>query len=259
MLHLSLQHVGAALVTGASRGIGRALALRLGAAGISVAVNYRSSEAEASAVAQAIQASGARAAILQADVGLPREADNLVRRAEEALGPLGLVVNNAGITRDRLVLQMTEADWDAIWTADFAGMRSVGRSALAAMTQRGRGSIVNVSSVVGLTGNAGQANYAAAKSAVMGLTQHLALIGASQGVTVNCVVPGFFETDATAHLNAEQLEAWRARLPMGRFGHLDDLVNIVMFLASEGGRYVTGQAIAVDGGFAAGMELGYRA
>lgn len=242
---------GAALVTGASRGLGRVIVTRLARSGFPVAVNYRSSEAEALEIVRAIRRAGGTAAPLQADMSRGEEATALIARAEEALGALTVVVANAGITRDRLLVQMSEADWTAIWDTDLSGPLALCREALGRMRPRGYGRVVTVGSVVGMTGNPGQANYAAAKSALQGMTRGLAVEAASSGVTVNCVVPGFFATDATAHLSEERRTAWFSRIPMGRGGSPDDVAALVDFLAGPNAGYITGQCIAVDGGYLA--------
>lgn len=242
---------GAALVTGASRGIGRHVALRLADCGYAVGVNFRGSVREAEDVVRAVAERGGRALSLQADLGVPEQAAQLVQRTEQELGPIEVLVNNAGITRDRLLLQMAEEDWDATWLVDLAGARAVARAALRSMRTRKRGRIVNVGSVVGATGNAGQSNYAAAKSALMGLTRELALQGARHGVTVNCVIPGYIITDATAHLTDEQQEAWLSRIPMHCYAGPADVAAVVMFLLMEDAWYITGQCLAVDGGLLA--------
>jgi 3-oxoacyl-[acyl-carrier protein] reductase len=247
---------GSALVTGASRGIGREIALRLAAAGWPVAVNYRAARSEAEAVVAEIEANGGRAVALQADVSVPGDAAGLVARSEDALGPLAITVNNAGITRDRLLLQMSEDDWDAIWMTDLAGPRALAHAAVKRMSLRGAGRLVNVASVVGVSGNAGQANYAAAKSALLGLTRELAISCGASGITVNAVVPGYIVTDATAHLNDQQRRQWLTRIPLGRFAEPSEAAEIVVFLCGESAGYVTGQCIAVDGGFLAAQGSG---
>jgi 3-oxoacyl-[acyl-carrier protein] reductase len=247
---------GSALVTGASRGIGRVIALRLASLGWPVAVNYRAGKAQADEVVAHIRAHGGRAVALQADVAVPTEAAGLVLRAEEALGPLVAAVNNAGITRDRLLLQMSDEDWESTWDTDLAGPRALARAAVRSMAPHGSGRLINVGSVVGVTGNAGQANYASAKSALLGLTRELAISCASSGVTVNCVVPGYIATDATAHLNDQQRHRWLERIPMGRFAQPEEAAEIVVFLCGEGSSYITGQCIAVDGGLLAAQGGG---
>jgi 3-oxoacyl-[acyl-carrier protein] reductase len=193
---------------------------------------------------------------MQADLSSPTEARGLFKRAEEAAGPVAILVNNAGAIRDRLVIQTTESDWDATWTTNLLGARALAREAIAAMCRRRAGRIINISSVVGAAGNAGQANYAAAKSALMGLTRELAVLGAQQTVTVNCVVPGYIVTDATAHLTDTQRDAWLSRIPMGRYASPEEVADLVVFLASSAAGYITGQCIAVDGGFMARSGAG---
>jgi 3-oxoacyl-[acyl-carrier protein] reductase len=246
----------AALITGASRGIGRATALRLATAGFDIAVNYRASVDEAETVAAEIRALGRSAVVVQADISKPEACATLVTRAEAGLGPLAVLVNNAGITRDRLLLQMTDADWQSTWLADLVGARAIARLALASMQVRGFGRIINVSSVVGATGNAGQANYASAKSAVLGFTRELAPSVARYGITVNCVVPGYFSTDATAHLTDKQRELWLARIPAARLGDIEEVARLIAFLAGPDASYITGQCIAVDGGLLAAAGHG---
>ncbi|GAC1444946.1 MAG: 3-oxoacyl-[acyl-carrier-protein] reductase [Chloroflexota bacterium] len=242
---------GSALVTGASRGIGRTVALRLADGGISVAVNYRQSREEAHQVVEEIRARGVDSVALHADMASVADVCDLVARTEDALGPLGILVNNAGITRDRLTVQMSEEDWDATWFTDLVGPRTLALRALDAMCSHGRGRIINVGSVVGSTGNAGQANYATAKSALLGVTRELAVRAAPRGITVNCVVPGYIITDATAHLNEDQRNTWMRRIPMGRFAFPEEVADIIAFLTGESAGYVTGQCIAVDGGYLA--------
>src|SRR5579872_4318640 len=245
------QGVRPALVTGASRGIGRVIAAALARAGFAVAVNYRASELEAQRLVESVEASGGTAIAIQADISDPAQAIELLCAAEEALGPLHVVVSNAGATRDRLLVQMTGDDWVAMWSTNLAGARALMRRAAAGMCQRGGGRIVSVGSVVGSAGNAGQANYAAAKAALLGLTRELAVSVAGCGVTVNCVVPGYIVTDATAHLTKEQRDQWLGLIPMRRYATPDEVASLVVFLAGDGAAYITGQCIAVDGGLLA--------
>lgn len=240
-----------AVVTGASRGIGRAIALRLGSQGVRVAVNYHRSVAAAEEVADLIRREGGTALAIQADVSRPEEAEHLICQAEQQLGPVHILVNNAGITRDRLVVQMSEEDWEATWCTDLVSTRAASRRAARLMRSRQYGRIVNLSSVVGVTGNAGQANYASAKSAVLGITRELAVELAPDGINVNCVVPGYIVTDATAHLSEEQRAAWIRRIPMLRQATVDDVAEAVCFFASPAAGYITGQCLSVDGGLVA--------
>jgi 3-oxoacyl-[acyl-carrier protein] reductase len=247
---------GAALVTGASRGIGKVVALRLAGAGFDVAVNFRRSEAEAQEVVDQIEEMGRRAVSLRADVSDLKQSAELYDRAVDALGPVRVLINNAGITRDRLVIQMSSEDWDTIWLTDLAGPREVLERSAAGMSRLGSSRIVNLSSVVGSAGNAGQSNYAAAKSALLGLTRDAAVRYAAQGTTVNCVVPGYFVTDATSHLTDEQSDAWLHRIPLKRFGEVPEIADLVAFLVGDGASYITGQCIAIDGGFLAASGFG---
>ncbi len=238
----------AALVTGASRGIGAAIALRLGAEGAAVAVNYSGSREAAEAVVDAIRGAGGAAVAMQADVTDRAACEALVGRAVEELGKLDVLVNNAGITRDGLLVRMSDADWDAVIATDLTSVFAMSRAAARVMMKSRSGCIVNISSVVGLAGNAGQANYAAAKSGVIGLTKSIARELASRHVRCNAVAPGFIETDMTAQLNDAQRERIAAQIALGRLGAAADVAAVVAFLASDDAAYVTGQVIAVDGG-----------
>jgi 3-oxoacyl-[acyl-carrier protein] reductase len=237
-----------ALVTGASRGIGAAIAKRLAAEGCSVAVNYAGSEAAAEEVAAAVRASGATAVTIRADISDPEAAEALVTKAAAELGGLDIVVNNAGITRDGLLVRMSDADWADVIATNLTGAFSVTRTAARLMMKARRGSIVNVSSVIGLVGNAGQANYAAAKAGILGLTKSVARELAPRNVRCNAVAPGFIETDMTASLPDTVREGALQQVAMRRFGSAEDVASVVAFLASDDATYVTGQVIAVDGG-----------
>ncbi|BCV24787.1 3-oxoacyl-[acyl-carrier-protein] reductase [Gelria sp. Kuro-4] len=241
---------GAAVVTGGSRGIGRAIALELARLGAPVAVNYAGRAEAAREVVELITAAGGRAVAVQADVAQAAEAGRLLAEAEAALGPVGILVNNAGITRDGLLLRMKEEDWDAVLNTNLSGVFHCTQAALRGMLKRRRGRIVNTASIVGLTGNAGQANYAAAKAGIIGFTKSVAREVAGRGITVNAVAPGFIATEMTTKLPAEVREAYRSRIPLGRFGEPEDVARAVAFLASEAAAYITGQVLAVDGGLA---------
>ena len=237
-----------ALVTGASRGIGAAIALRLAAEGASVAVNYAGSRDAALQVAAAIEDAGGRAVTLQADVSDPAAATALVEAALFELGALDIVVNNAGITRDGLLVRMSDEDWAAVIATNLTGVFSVTRAVGKVMMKARSGSIINISSVVGIAGNAGQANYSAAKAGVIGLTKSVARELAPRGVRCNAVAPGFIETDMTAALTAAQRDAILGEIALGRLGSVEDVASAVAFLASDDASYVTGQVLAVDGG-----------
>ena len=237
-----------ALVTGASRGIGAEIARRLASDGAAVAVNYAGSKAAAVAVVAEIVATGGRAVAIQADVTEPASCTALVQRCVAELGGLDILVNNAGITRDGLLVRMSDEDWEAVIRTNLTGVFSMTRAAGKVMMKARRGSIVNISSVVGIAGNAGQVNYAAAKAGVIGLTRSVARELASRGVRCNAVAPGFIETDMTAELSDEVRAATIATIAVRRFGTSSDVASAVAFFASDESAYVTGQVLAVDGG-----------
>ena len=237
-----------ALVTGASRGIGRAIALALAAEGADIAVNYAGNQAAAEAVAAEIEAMGRKALIIQADISSNEAATAMVEHVAKELGRVDILVNNAGITRDGLLMRMKEADWDAVLTTNLKGVFNCTKAAIKYMMKQKAGHIVNISSVVGVNGNAGQANYAAAKAGVIGFTKATAKELAARGITVNAVAPGFIQTDMTAVLNEKQVEAMQATIPLKRLGEPEDIAKAVVFLASDDANYITGQTLNVDGG-----------
>ena len=236
------------IVTGASRGIGRSIALELGRDDNCVVVNYVGREEEARATARLIEEQGGRAIVEQGDVSLASDAERLVESALAAFGRLDVVVNNAGITRDTLVLRMKDEDWDAVMNTNLKGAFHLIRAAARPMMKQRSGRIINIASVVAVIGNAGQANYVSAKAGLIGLTKSVAREFASRNITVNAIAPGFIETDMTAGLNAEWTGKMVEQIPLGRPGSPEDVANAVAFLASPKAAYITGQVLHIDGG-----------
>ncbi|NBJ14293.1 MAG: 3-oxoacyl-[acyl-carrier-protein] reductase [Dehalobacter sp. 4CP] len=239
-----------AVVTGASRGIGRAIALKLAEQGANIAVNYVSSEQEGLKLAQEIENLGGRALVLKADVSVFSEAEQLIAMAKAEFGTIDILVNNAGITRDGLLMRMSEDDFDRVVEVDLKGVFNCTRHAVPIMVKQRSGRIVNITSVVGILGNAGQVNYAAAKAGVIGLTKSLAKEIGSRNITVNAVAPGFIETDMTSGLSDKVKELTKESIALKRFGKPENIADTVLFLASDAGEYITGQVISVDGGMA---------
>ncbi len=240
----------AALVTGGSRGIGRACCLKLAREGFLVAVNYRQEEAQALQVVAEIEAAGGKAFALQGDVSVPGEAERLVQAVLAEAGRLDVLVNNAGIARDNLVLRMTDEEFSIVLQTNLVGAFRLIRAALRPMLKQRGGRIINISSIAGMVGNPGQANYSAAKAGMLGLTRSVAKEVASRGITVNAVAPGLIDTEMSGAIKGR--EQLISNIPLGRAGTPEEVAAAVAFLASPEAAYITGVTLPVDGGLAAG-------
>lgn len=236
-----------AIVTGASRGIGRSIALALAGQGAKVVASGRNAEALASLTAE-ISAQGGTALAVAGDVAVESDANNLIEQAVAAYGQVDILVNNAGITRDGLLLRMKTDDWDSVIDTNLKGAFLCIRAAAKFMSKQRAGRIINISSVVGEMGNAGQANYCASKAGLLGLTKSVARELARRNVTVNAITPGFIVTDMTDHMTDKAREAMTEQIPLGRLGDAADVANAVLFLASDQSSYITGQVLGINGG-----------
>lgn len=237
-----------ALVTGASRGIGRAIAISLAEAGADVAINYSGSEEAAAQTAEAVRALGREAILIKANVGKSAEFEDMVKQVLEQFGTVDILVNNAGITRDNLIMRMKEDEFDQVIETNLKGVFNGIKAVTRPMMKQRSGRIINISSVVGVLGNPGQANYVAAKAGVIGLTKASAKELASRGITVNCVAPGFIQTEMTDKLPDEMKQGLQGQIPLAKLGSVEDIASAVRFLASDEASYMTGQTIHVDGG-----------
>ena len=240
-----------ALVTGASRGIGAVIACRLAQAGIRVGVNYNSSEQAGAQVVKDIIAAGGEAYLVEGDVSLEAPAAAAVKQVFDHWGRIDILINNAGIHRDRLLVRMASEDWDQVMDVNLKGAFLCTKFVMPHLLKRRQGRIVNISSVVGLSGNPGQANYAAAKAGLIGFTKSVAREVASRNITVNALAPGFITTGMVQDLPEETQNQILSRIPMGRFGVPEDVAEAVQFLCSEGAGYITGQVLTIDGGLIA--------
>ena len=240
-----------ALVTGASRGIGRAIAVALARHDHAVAINYRSGTDEAKETLAAVEEAGAEGIVVQADVTDPAAVKEMFQEVEERLGPVSVLINTAGIRRDGLALRMTDDAWDSVIATNLTGAFSCSRQALRTMVRERWGRIVNVTSVAGLRGIPGQANYCAAKAGLIGLTKALAAEVSKSGVTVNAVAPGLIDTDLTSSLPAERFSELVSAIPAGRSGTPDDIAEVVAFLCSDDAAYVNGSVLPIDGAMTA--------
>ena len=237
-----------AIVTGASRGIGKAIAQQFIAQGAKVAFTYRSSAEAAAALEQELSAGGGTVKGFQSDAASMTDAERLVGEVVEAFGTVDIVINNAGITDDTLLMRMTEEQWDRVISVNLKSCFNLTKAVMRTMLKARAGSIVNISSVVGEQGNAGQANYAASKAGILGFTKSVALELGSRNIRCNAIAPGFIETEMTATLDADTVQGWRDAIPLKRGGTPEDVANLCVFLASDMSAYITGQTLNVDGG-----------
>ncbi len=237
-----------AVVTGSSRGIGATIAKTLAAQGAKVVVNHRNSAEGAEEVAAAIRADGGEATVIQADVSDSNEAQRLIKETIDSCGQIDILVNNAGTTRDTLIMMMKDADWDMVLKTNLSSTFFCSKAAVRPMMKKRSGRIINISSVVGLAGQAGQTNYAASKAGIIGFTKALAREVGGRNITVNAVAPGFIPTALTEVLPEEMIKSVITNTPLGRLGTVDDIANAVLFLASDEAAFITGQVLTVDGG-----------
>lgn len=237
-----------AVVTGASRGIGKAIALKLAELGANIVLNYRSSEKEALEVENEIKKMGVEAVSVKADISKLDEVENLIKASKEQFGAIDIMVNNAGITKDNLILRMKEEEFDSVIDVNLKGVFNCLKSVTPVMVRQKHGKIINISSVVGISGNAGQVNYAASKAGIIGMTKSLAKEIGSRGINVNAVAPGFIDTEMTQGLGDKVKEEAKKNIPLKRFGEAQDVAEVVAFLAGSESDYITGQVIHVDGG-----------
>ncbi|MFH5916678.1 3-oxoacyl-[acyl-carrier-protein] reductase [Clostridium perfringens] len=237
-----------AIVTGGTRGIGRAIALKLADHGANIVINYRNSDKEAEELKAILEGKGVKVLTVKCDISNFEDSKNLMDKCKEVFGKIDILVNNAGITKDTLIMRMKEQDFDNVIDVNLKGTFNCAKHASAIMLKQRFGKIINMTSVVGIAGNAGQVNYAASKAGVIGLTKSLAKELGSRGITVNAVAPGFINTDMTASLSEKVKEEASKNIPLKRLGDPEDVANLVGFLASDAANYITGQVINVDGG-----------
>lgn len=239
-----------ALITGASRGIGRAICLQLAEKGANIVINYTSNQAEANSTKELCEQAGSKAIIVQGNVAEYADCERIFASAEEAFSTVDILVNNAGITKDNLMMRMSSEDFRSVLDVNLLGAFNCIKLSSRLMMKKRAGRIINISSVVGINGNAGQANYSASKAGIIGLTKSAAKELARRNITVNAVAPGFIETDMTAVLNEEIKESMLSTIPLGRTGSAADVAQAVVFFCSEESSYITGQVLCVDGGMA---------
>ncbi|MGL4731081.1 MAG: 3-oxoacyl-[acyl-carrier-protein] reductase [Clostridium sp.] len=237
-----------AIITGASRGIGKSIALKLAKLGFNIVLNYRSNEEKANELLKEIESLGVKCKVVKGDVSSIDDAKKLIDICKEEFGTVDILVNNAGITKDNLIMRMKEEEFDKVIEINLKGTFNTTKHAVPIMVRQKSGKIINISSVVGVSGNAGQSNYSASKAGVIGFTKSIAREVASRGITVNAIAPGFIETDMTDVLNDKIKENILNQIPLKKMGSSEDVANVVAFLASDEASYITGQTINVDGG-----------
>lgn len=239
-----------AVITGASRGIGKCIATKFAKEGANVVINYRNNEEEALKVKQELEDLGSQVLVVKADVSELEQAEKLIKEAKKEFGKVDILVNNAGITKDNLIIRMKEEDFDSVIKTNLKGAFNCLKSVTPIMLKQKYGKIVNMSSVVGVVGNPGQVNYCASKAGLIGMTKSLAKEIGSRNITVNAIAPGFIDTDMTKILSDDQKKKILSQIPLNKFGNVEDIANVALFLASENSNYITGQVIHVDGGMA---------
>lgn len=239
-----------AVITGASRGIGREIALKYAKEGANIVLNYRNSEEEALQLKEELDKLGSNTLILKANVSKFEEAEKLIKESKEVFGRVDILVNNAGITKDNLIMRMKEEDFDSVIDVNLKGAFNCLKAVTPIMIRQKSGKIINMSSVVGVIGNAGQVNYSASKAGLIGMTKSLAREIGGKNINVNAIAPGFIDTDMTKVLNEDQKKNIISQVPLKRLGHVEDIANLALFLASDQSNYITGQVIHVDGGMA---------
>lgn len=236
------------LITGSSRGIGAAIAKKMASLGAELTINYSNSQTRAENLKKEIEAMGVKAHVVQADVSDFDQASELVKTAYKKMNGLNVLVNNAGITRDKLILRMKEDDWDSVLDINLKGVFNCSKKAVRYLLKSENGKLINLSSVVGLNGNAGQANYSAAKAGIIGFTKTMAKELAAKGVCSNAVAPGFIDTDMTGELSDKMKANIKAQVPLARLGQVEEVADLVSFLASDNANYINGEVIKIDGG-----------
>ena len=239
-----------AVITGASRGIGKCIATKFAKEGANVVINYRNNEEEALKVKQELEDLGSQVLVEKADVSELEQAEKLIKEAKKEFGKVDILVNNAGITKDNLIIRMKEEDFDSVIKTNLKGAFNCLKEVTPIMLKQKYGKIVNMSSVVGVVGNPGQVNYCASKAGLIGMTKSLAKEIGSRNITVNAIAPGFIDTDMTKILSDDQKKKILSQIPLNKFGNVEDIANVALFLASENSNYITGQVIHVDGGMA---------